>query len=175
MKTFNEKDLITWANREKAVIGNEYYFANRFSDLKDAIKNEETHTLYKIDNNCIMQPFEINPQYVAFACLLPVEAVKDEKTYRACKTIQEFYHMAYVSPILEETIDGIICDLIGITIHFRDKYQNEFYTIITQIRIIDDEYLIGLNGAAFNFNELFNNFEIELKGEWKPFGVIDND
>ena len=64
-------------------------------------------------------------------------------------------------------------DLISTTVHFRDKYQNEFYTIITQIRIIDREYLIGLNSAIFSFNELFNSFEIEINGEWLPFGVTE--
>ena len=38
MKTFDEKDLITWSNREKAVIGNEYYFADCLDSMKGKIK-----------------------------------------------------------------------------------------------------------------------------------------
>ena len=35
MKTFNEEDLITWANRDKAVIGERYYFGDSIEDIQN--------------------------------------------------------------------------------------------------------------------------------------------
>lgn len=170
MKTFDEKDLITWSNREKAVIGNEYYFADDLDSVKGKIKKEEVGKLISINDNYVATTFENSGNSYLYACILPVDAVKEEKKYRACRTIQELYELVtnFKSKMSEEEC---ICDLIGTTIHFKGKYQNEFYTMITQIRIINDRHLIGLNGATFSFNELFNNFEIEINGEWKPFGV----
>ena len=39
MKTFNESDLITWSNRENAILGNEYYFANNIADMWRHVEN----------------------------------------------------------------------------------------------------------------------------------------
>lgn len=51
MKTFNENDLITWSNRDKAEIGKRYYYANTIKALQSAIAKNRTLTLTKINDN----------------------------------------------------------------------------------------------------------------------------
>lgn len=178
MKTFDKKDLITWANRDKAVIGNWYYFGDTIDHLKFKIQEADTYKLVAILNNSFISTFKNYCNHY-YPCILPADAVKDKniepkKKYRPCRTIQEFYELVFNTKSKDEErfyIDG----LLGTPIYLRGKYQNEFYTILTQINIIDGKYLIVLNGAMFSFNELFNNFEIEINGEWKPFGILDDN
>lgn len=171
MKTFNKEDLITWSNRHKVKVGDKGYFADSITDLHSNIKAGFVHELMSIfDNNnrCF------SDGTFSYGFFLPKDAVKENKTYRACRNVQELYELVFnfKSKMSEEEC---IHELLGTPIHFKDKNQNEFYVIITQINIIDSEYLIVLNGAMFSFKELFNNYEIEINGEWKPFGVIDED
>lgn len=173
MKTFDEKDLITWSNRHKAKNNSRGYFANCIYDLKDDIEHDKLRTLVDISDDydrCFDCYSSIDSEIYSFSFFLPKDAIKKEKTYRACRNVKELYELVtnFKSKMSDEEC---ICDLIGTTIHFRGKYQNEFYTMITQMRIINGKHLIGLNGATFSFNELFNSFEIEINGEWKPFGV----
>ena len=57
MKTFNESDLITWSNRNKAEIGKKYYFANTIKGLQSAVAKNRTSTLTRINDNDVGCPF----------------------------------------------------------------------------------------------------------------------
>ena len=72
MKSFNEKDLITWYNREKAVIGNEYYFADDLDSMECKIKKAEVGRLIGINDNEVTTPFENSGNSYLYACILPV-------------------------------------------------------------------------------------------------------
>ena len=92
MKTFNEKDLITWANRNKAIIGNQYYFADSLIGMKSCINNNcNIFTLDYIVEESICMPFNCKDSgcNFSYACLLPIDAVKEDKTYRPCKDLRE--------------------------------------------------------------------------------------
>lgn len=174
MKTFDEKDLITWVNRHDVKVGDKGYFGHSIAYLKANIKANHVHELVNIsdETHCCFKYFDID-DVRAYGFFLPVDAVKEEK-YRPCKTIQELYELVtnLKSKMSEEEC---VHELLGTPIYFRGKYQNEFYAIITQINIIDSKYLLVLNGAMFSFKELFNNYEIEINGEWLPFGVLENE
>lgn len=180
MKTFDEKDLITWSNREKAVLGNKYYFAHTLIDLQNVLKSSSyIETLKEIDENDISSPFSYYDHeegYICnFACILPAEAVKGhEKTYRACKTVKDFYKLVSNSQCKmdeEECIYRLISDFI---VHFRNKNTGtEYYSSIRSISKFEDVGIKILLAQKYylSFNDIFNNYEIEINGEWVPFGV----
>ena len=71
---------------------------------------------------------------------------------------------------------------IGEVIHYRDKdYKQQFHVmysgyIIDEGEDIQDISTIGrivLMFTAYFLEELFKDYEIEINGEWRPFGVID--
>ena len=178
MKTFNEKDLITWSNREKAVIGNEYYFDDTVFGLKNSLNENSRHKLIRIDDNLIDRPFiykkEIGDCY--FACILPVEAVTENKTYRPCKNLRELYLLIHdeeveVADLLYK--EEFIYDIIGKVIHFKWKSSDTtHYSCITGIAVYNNgDIAVHIDGCSFELPELFKSYEIEINGEWVPFGV----
>ena len=182
MKTFNEEDLITWANRDKAVIGNEYYFGNCLYDIKYRIKEGIYTVLTAIDNNCYNYPFHIKKDNssgeVCSACILPVDKVIDEpeKKYRPCENLREFYRVVMNEvPTLNMVEDDIIYDLMDSIIHIRNtKSSIEFHLNINGISTdLDGTRNVLIGNTYLSFKDLFDNSEIEINGKWLPFGVID--
>ena len=94
-----------------------------------------------------MFPFECNDKR-KYSFFIPEEWVepKEEKKYRP-------YTLA-------EWVDQ---HEIGEVIHYRDKdYKQQFHVM----------YLV-LMFTAYFLEELFKDYEIEINGEWQPFGVIE--
>ena len=94
MKTFNESDLITWSNRENAILGNEYYFANNIADMwrhvENAIFRDKLVSINEDDFRGTFKSREEDDYAFDYACILPVDKVievEPEKTYRALKSI----------------------------------------------------------------------------------------
>lgn len=172
MKTFDEKDLITWANREKAVIGNEYYFADDLDSVKGKIKKEEVGKLIGINNNYVATTFENSGNSYLYACILPVDAVKEEKSYRACRNVQELYELVFNTKSKAED-SFYINELVGTVIHFKLKgFDLTYYECITGIVVYNNGDIdVRIDGRNFELDELFKNYKIEINGEWKPFGV----
>ena len=175
MKTFNEKDLITWSNREKAVIGNEYYFGNCLYDIKYRIKEGIYTVLTAIDNNCYNYPFHIErtSNEVCCACLLPVDALKEEeKEYRACRNVKELYELILNTKSKADP-EFYINELVGTVIHFRLKgFDSTVYGCITGIVVYNNgDIAVHIDGRNFELDELFKNYKIEINGKWLPFGV----
>lgn len=184
MKTFDEKDLITWSNREKAVIGNEYYFADYLDSMKRNIKRERVGKLTDINNNKINATFTTTFRGISylFACILPVEAVKENKTYRACRNVQELYELVFNckskvgdSFCIKDKDRFCINELVGAVIHFKLKgFDTTVYGCITGIVVcINGDIAVHIDGRNFELDELFKNYKIEINGEWKPFGVLE--
>ena len=90
--------------------------------------------------------------------------VEDEPKYREFKNDLEFF----------ETI-GHIGEVI--TFRFKvtiTKNKDTYYKeVINQIHYIDDKVYIKLHDTWFTLETLFKELEICLKGEWKPFGIMD--
>lgn len=182
MKTFNESDLITWFNREKANTYEEYYFANSISGMQKQINNDKSiHMLIEIDDNCVQHPFRAD-EYVRYACILPKDKIiekEPEKKYRACMGIKDLYELVSDSKCKmsdEECIHQLISDFI---IHVRSKVTGtEYYTGIITITVdveVNNYVKIALSPKSYqSFNELFENYEIEINGEWQPFGILED-
>lgn len=181
MKTFDEKDLITWANRHDVNVGDKGYFASDIADLHSNIKNGYVHELMIISDN---KNWCFSDGTFSYGFFLPVDAVKEqEKKYRPCKTLKEMYELVnnYGSdsfPNKDFTDEHFIYNLLDTTIHFRSKVTGtEYYTTIITIIVDVNNYVkIALSPKSYqSFNGLFENYEIELNGEWQPFGVLDED
>lgn len=179
MKTFNEKDLITWSNRHDAKVGTIGYFANFINDLKDDIEHNKICTLVDIsdDCECCFDCYSSNNSNVfSYGFFLPKDAVKENKTYRACRNVQEFSNAVDLSSINYADDSDYIYDLIDKTIHIRSKNTGtEYYTSIRSISVDENGYIkILMTGKSYlSFNDIFNNYEIEINGEWQPFGVLE--
>ena len=177
MKTFDTKDLITWVNCDKAIIGNKYYFSNTLYGIHSRIKNNSIHTLIRVDESLIDTPFvfenDIGECYTA--CALPVESVIEKKTYRPCKTIREFYELVFNTKSKAD-YKFYFEELLGAIIHFRDKETGtEYFTTISTITKDKNDYVkvVVSPKGYLSFTDLFNKYEIEVLGEFRPFGVAD--
>ena len=184
MKTFNEEDLITWANRDKAVIGQRYYFGDSIEDIRNIINDKNKlheETLHAIDDTNFAGTFiyfdNEDEDSWEHACILPVEAVKEEKKkYRPCKSLREFYRVVMNEiPTLNMVEDDIIYDLMDSIIHIRNnKSSIEFHLNINGISTdLDGTRNVLIGNTYLSFKDLFDNFEIEINGKWLPFEVID--
>ena len=179
MKTFDKKDLITWVNCDKAVPGKVYYFSNTLYGMQNRIKTNSVHTLIRVEKSLIDTPFvfenDIGECYTA--CALPVESVKEEKTYRPCKTIKEFFDLVFNAKSKADT-EFYMSESLGADIHFRNKENGtEYFTTISSITKDSTDCVrvfLPLEGYL-SFTDLFNKYEIEVEGEFKPFGVTDEN
>lgn len=174
MKTFNEKDLITWSNRYDVKVGTEGYFAISITDLKDNIKAGK---IYELEGISDKDAWCFTDGTFRYGFFLPVDAVKDEVIYRPCKTIQEFFDLLDLSSLDSKNDEDYIHYLIDETIHIRSKSTGtEYYTSIRSISVDPDGCIkILITRRSYqSFEQIFNNFEIKIDGEWKPFGVIES-
>lgn len=181
MKTFDEKDLITWANKHNAKLNSRGYFANCIYDLKDDIEHNKLRTLVNISasyDRCFdcYSSTDSDSDVYSFSFFLPVDAVKENKTYRACKTIKEFYELVSNSKCKideKECIYQLISDFI---INFRSRNTHtEYYTFIRSISKDEngDIKILITRRSYLSFEQIFNNYEIKINGEWLPFGVLE--
>ena len=177
MKTFDEKDLITWSNKHNAKINSRGYFANCIYDLKDDIDHDNIRTLVNISasyDRCFdcYSSTDSDSDVYSFSFFLPVEAVKENKTYRACRNIKELYELVFNTK--SKADDRFYIDeLVGTVIHFKQKgFDTTYYECITGIAVyINGDIAVHIGGANFELPELFKRYEIEINGEWQPFGV----
>ena len=169
MKSFNEKDLITWSNRHNAKVGTKGYFAVSIADLNDNIKAGKIYELEGIsDNNTWC--FTTNDFRYGF--FLPVDAIKENKTYRACRNVKELYELVFNTKSKADP-EFYINELVGTVIHFRLKgFDSTVYGCITGIVVyINGNIAVHIDGRNFELDELVKNYKIEINGKWLPFGV----
>lgn len=178
MKTFDTKDLITWVNCDKAIVGNKYYFSNTLYGIQFRIKNNSVHTLIRVDEGLIDTPFvfENDVGECYSACALPVESVIEKNTYRPCRTVQELFNLIFNIKRKVDDTEFYIDELLGVNIHFRNKETGtEYFTTISTITKDKNDYvkvMVSPKGYL-SFTDLFNKYEIEVVGEFRPFGVSD--
>lgn len=148
----------------KQFIGKKGYFSHyidNYADLKNTVLGTlgSTGDTFHESFCCIEEPFD-NYYYEFF---LPAEWVKEPEKYRP-------YTLA-------EWVDQ---HEIGEVIHYRDKdYKQEFCVmysgyIIDEGEDVQDVRTIGrivLMFTGYFLEELFKDYEIEVNGEWKPFGI----
>ena len=151
---------IKWA---MGFIGKNGFFAdaiNCFGNLSEC----QNGKLVNAEDNRI-HPFECDNEW-NYMFFIPEEWVKEpEKKYRPY-TLAEWINQHE----------------IGEVIHFRNKdYKQEFYAMYVGYVIDNGEDIqdtrttgrIMLMTWAYFLENLFEDYEIEMNGEWQPFGVIE--
>ena len=104
-----------------------------------------------------------------------LKELTEKKTYRPCRTVQELYDLIFNIKSKADT-ELYIDELLGVNIHFRDKETGtEYFTTISTItKDINDYVKVVVSPKGYlSFTDLFNKYEIEVEGEFKPFGVTD--
>lgn len=173
MKTFNEKDLFTWSNRHNAKVGAKGYFAISITDLKDNIKAGK---IYELDHISDKDAWCFTAGLFRYGFFLPVDAVKEEKKYRACRNVQELYELVFNCNYKDKD-SFYIDELVGTVIHFKCKgFDLSYYECITGIIVYDNsdtDITVRIDGSNFELPELFKSYMIEINDEWVPFGVLE--
>ena len=104
-----------------------------------------------------------------------LKELTEKKTYRPCKTIKELYELVFNTKSKAD-YKFYFEELLGAIIHFRDKETGtEYFTTISTITKDKNDYVkvVVSPKGYLSFTELFNKYEIEVEGEFKPFGVTD--
>ena len=106
-----------------------------------------------------------------------LKELTEKKTYRPCRTVQELYDLIFNIKSKADT-ELYINELLGVNIHFRDKETGtEYFTTISTITKDKNDYVkvVVSPKGYLSFTDLFNKYEIEVEGEFKPFGVTDEN
>lgn len=105
-----------------------------------------------------------------------LKELTEKKTYRPCKTIREFYNLIFNINSKVDDTEFYFNELLGADIHFRDKETGtEYFTTISTITKDKNgcvRVFLPLKGYH-SFKDFFEEYEIEVEGEFKPFGVTD--
>ena len=152
----------------KQFIGKKGYFSHyidNYADLKNTVLGTlgSTGDTFHESFCCIEETFD-NYYYEFF---LPAEWVKEPKK-------------KYRPYTLAEWIDR---HEIGEVIHYRSKSEGiELRHMYTGYAFGKDKDItkfnvgtLTLGVASYTLDYLFEDYEIEVDGEWQPFGVIDED
>ena len=142
----------------KQFIGKKGYFTNSLGRYL-VLKNTWNGTLDEIQSD-LEQCFYDCESEGYFQYFLPAEWVKEpEKKYRAFS--------------LSEWINQ---HEIGDVIHYRSKSERiEAHIMYMGTYHHKNKGTIVLGVASFTLDCLFEDYEIEMNGEWQPFGVLDDN
>lgn len=185
MRTFNTDSIITWSNRDKAEIGKKYYFADTLDALQKCVdQNTSLYELDRIDENDLRTPFKCRNGNHSFyyACILSENAVKGpKKTYRECRTIKELYELLTSGEKCDNSDISTMTDadfafqlITNTVVHIKSKNSGQMYYTGIGFISLDGGYLIvSLNNTFYHSIELLINYEIEINGEWRPFGILN--
>ena len=183
---FDIKDVKSWASRHdvNTPLSDVGFFGNSLLEIDNEIRRynngekDRLHTLYQIsDNGCYCFGYALYfADTGAFAgtnnsaFFLPLDKVKVEKRYRPFKDAYEFYKFLVNPSLARKDFSNKL--LLNLPITWRKKDTSNFTTteIITSVEI-DGCQLTSINGKELNY--WFNNYEIEINGEWQPFGILN--
>lgn len=101
-----------------------------------------------------------------YTCDFKAEPTEKDINYRPCKNLIE------LMDLLDEEEHGSC--LVGTTICIRHKLKTRMIetSIITSVkRDCDGNWLLYLGDKFHSLVELFNHYDILLKGRYQPFGV----
>ena len=167
---FDVKDLLTVATADQAEINTKGYFGDNLSTLIEKVKLGRVEILADVIPD-VTYCFQSN-NALHHAFFLPADRV--EKPYRALESIDELFDFFYSSGsdgVYKQTEKAKI--LVGRKIVLKDKILKRIRVMVIQSvefsEDSDDNSNVYLN--CFSLNELFNTYEIRIKGEWVPFGI----
>lgn len=137
-------------------INEKCYFGEDITDFED-ISKLPCSMLYSVDNSSA--PYDYYKEGILHSAgfILPCRWVKEpEKKYRPYS--------------LSEWIEQYE---IGDIIHYRCKSDGtELLHMYLGTRHRPESVKITLGDASYSLECLFEDYEIEVNGEWKPFGVL---
>lgn len=180
---FNREDVLTLLTREHVKVGDKGYLGNNLKDLDTNVKHGEVHSLVSIyDGDFNLYPFESDHRGNRFALFLPVDKVKNkEPIYRPFKTFDELFNFLIsdfdANDICDQSGNKVEIDpyekakiLLGKKITLRCRENNFIKVmIITSIFYDNNNNDIYLNGNLVEY--LFHDYEIQINGEFVPFGI----
>ena len=146
----------------KEFLGKECYFSNAYCTFEDLHRIPKSELQYISNDKDASDPYKTACYFYPFC--LPCEWVEEEKKepkYRPFKDHAEYK---------EYLNDGIIESWIQI----REKLTGE----VSELMYVGGSgAIICLGAYSFDLNNLFYDFELfnENTGEWKPFGVIEDE
>ena len=178
---FNIKDVKSWATRHDVKIGDEGYFfynidklrnfENEFKPVKSKLSaiRDNYAPCFQIDNGC--------DGYNVFPFFLPLDAVKKDKPkkkYRPFKDAHELYKFLVNSSFAMKYFSNEL--LLNLPITWRKKDTSNFTTteMITSVALNETDKACKIFINERDFEDWFNNYEIEIDGEWQPFGVFED-
>lgn len=145
-------------------IGCKGYFFDDFCKLKDLSKcccgRLVAISTDDIDDKCFKVESDVTGFVCSFRFFIPEADLKPvEKKYRAF-TLAEWIEKHE----------------IGEVIHYRSKSEGiEAHIMYMGTYHHKNKGTIVLGVASYTLDCLFEEFEIEMNGEWQPFGVIEDD
>lgn len=136
-------------------VGEKCYFGEDVTDFEDISKLTCT-MLYSVDNSSAPYDYYKDGILHSTGFILPAEWVKKpKKKYRPYS--------------LSEWIEQ---HEIGDVIHYRSKSDGtELLHMYLGTRHRPESVKITLGDASYSLERLFEDYEIEVNSEWKPFGV----
>ena len=174
-KNFDTEDVLGPNDLEQAYINASGFFANDLEDL------DRLHYFSRLTYTCkIGVGRYTSEQGDSFKYFLPLDKLKRRKyfcdfkteptekdiNYRPCKNLIE------LMDLLDEEEHGSC--LVGTTICIKHKLKTRMIesSIITSVkRDCDGNWLLYLGDKFHSLVELFNHYDILLKGGYQPFGV----
>lgn len=165
MKTFSEKDVLTYAdlNKAKEYINKKGYFGYTLRDIQEELnRNKESKILIGINSeSCLLF---ISDKQFTYGFFLPEDKVIEDKPV----TLVRPFH-SYAEFIKNTHINNLEF------VRFRDK-ESKIETSAMIVGFQDDEKkpwesVISLGGRWFSYQTLFDNAEILIDDKWSIFGV----
>lgn len=155
-------DVQTCLRYDDSYIGERGYFATDLSDLSDLSKCVYS-TLFQIisdgaGDDIFRTPHDVDYDNFGSRFFVPERLLRPvEKKYRAF-TLAEWVNQHE----------------IGEVIHYRSKSEGiESHIMYMGTYHHKNRGTIVLGVASYTLDCLFEEFEIEINGEWQPFGIIE--
>ena len=162
----NFSNIQSFKQFDNKYVGETGYFSDsmcRFQDLTTCVKN----TLTGIDKDIGAGDYIFETEYGNYRYFLPESLVKPiEKKYRVF-SLAEWIDQYEIGDIIRYRCKSQKIEL-------RHMYVGYAYGIGTDIKNTTSGTLT-LGVASYTLDYLFEDYEIEVDGEWQPFGVIDED
>lgn len=180
---FDIKDVKSWATRHDVKIGDEGYF---FHDI-DKLRNFENEYIKPVKSKLsairdnYARCFQIDNGRDGdnvFDFFLPLDAVKKdkskEKKYRPFKDTYEFYKFLVNPSLARKDFSNKLLLNLPITYRERKSLQCTITELITRVVLNETDKACKIFINKRDFEDWFANYEIEINGEWQPFGAVEN-
>ena len=193
---FDIKDLKSWANRHDVTIKSVTgfitgFFGNSLLEIDNEIRRynkgekDHLHELYQIsDNGCCCFGYALYFVDTGafggtnnFAFFLPLDAVKKDKSkkkYRPFKDTYEFYKFLENPSLARKDFSNKLLLNLPITYRERKSLQCTITELITRVVLNETDKACKIFINKRDFEDWFANYEIEINGEWQPFGAVEN-